>query len=87
MHQLALRTGAYKTINVIDVREGELESYNRLTEEVKINFIEDEEERLLRVGAGELDAVRTTARGHGRPGREPARSPSPSPASTGERHA
>ena len=45
MHQLALRTGAYKTINVIDVREGELESYNRLTEEVKINFIEDEEER------------------------------------------
>lgn len=45
MHQLALRTGAYKTINVIDVREGELESYNRLTEEVKITFIEDEEER------------------------------------------
>lgn len=45
MHQLALRTGAYKTINVIDVREGELENYNRLTEEVKINFIEDEEER------------------------------------------
>ena len=45
MHQLALRTGAYKTINVIDVREGELESYNRLTEEVKINFIEDEDER------------------------------------------
>ena len=45
MHQLALRTGAYKTINVIDVREGELESYNRLTEEVRINFIEDEEER------------------------------------------
>lgn len=45
MHQLALRTGAYKTINVIDVRDGELESYNRLTEEVKINFIEDEEER------------------------------------------
>ena len=45
MHQLALRTGAYKTVNVIDVREGELENYNRLTEEVKINFIEDEEER------------------------------------------
>ncbi len=45
MHQLALRTGAYKTINVVDVREGELESYNRLTEEVKITFIEDEKER------------------------------------------
>ena len=45
MHQLALRTGSYKTINVTDVREGELESYNRLTEEVKINFIEDDDER------------------------------------------
>jgi recombination protein RecT len=45
MHQLALRTGAYKTINVIDVREGELKSYNRLTEEVVIDFIEDEDER------------------------------------------
>jgi recombination protein RecT len=45
MHQLALRTGAYKTINVIDVREGELRSYNRLTEEFDISFIEDEAER------------------------------------------
>jgi recombination protein RecT len=45
MHQLALRTGAYKTINVIDIREGELKNYNRLTEEVDINFIEDEDER------------------------------------------
>jgi recombination protein RecT len=45
MHQLALRTGAYKTINVIDIREGELKSYNRLTEEVVIDFIEDDDER------------------------------------------
>ena len=45
MHQLALRTGAYKTINVVDIREGELKSYNRLTEEVDIDFIEDENER------------------------------------------
>lgn len=45
MHQLALRTGAYKTINVIDIREGELKSYNRLTEEVEIDFVEDEEKR------------------------------------------
>ena len=45
MHQLALRTGAYKTINVTDVREGELKRYNRLTEEVVIDFIEDEDER------------------------------------------
>ncbi len=45
MHQLALRTGAYKTINVVDIREGELKSYNRLSEEVVIDFIEDEDER------------------------------------------
>ncbi len=45
MHQLALRTGAYKTINVTDIREGELKKYNRLTEEIEIDFIEDEEER------------------------------------------
>ena len=45
MHQLALRTGAYKTINVVDIREGELKSYNRLTEEIVVEFIDDEEER------------------------------------------
>lgn len=45
MHQLALRTGAYKTINVVDVREGELLSYNRLTEEIRVEFVEDDEER------------------------------------------
>lgn len=45
MHQLALRTGAYKIINVVDIREGELKKYNRLTEEVDIEFIEDENER------------------------------------------
>ena len=45
MHQLAMRTGAYKTINVLDVREGELKSYNRLTEEIQLSFIEDEELR------------------------------------------
>ena len=45
MNQLALRTGAYKTINVLDVREGELKSYNRLTEEIVLDFVEDEDER------------------------------------------
>ncbi len=45
MHQLAMRTGAYKTINVMDVREGELQHYNRLTEEIELKFIEDEDER------------------------------------------
>ena len=36
--QLALRTGQYKSINVIEVHEGELVSWNPLTEELVINF-------------------------------------------------
>lgn len=45
MNQLALRTGVYKTINIIDIREGELKHHNRLTEEIDIDFVEDEDER------------------------------------------
>lgn len=45
MHQLALRTGAYKAINVVDVREGELVRFNRISEEIELNFIEDENQR------------------------------------------
>ncbi len=45
MIQLALRTGAYKTINALEVREGELISYNRLTEDIVLNLVEDEDER------------------------------------------
>ena len=45
MHQLAMRTGAYKTINVVDIRAGELKSYNRLTEEIELEFVEDDDER------------------------------------------
>lgn len=36
--QLALRTGQYKYINVIEVYEGELKKWNRLTEEFEIDF-------------------------------------------------
>jgi recombination protein RecT len=36
--QLALRTGQYKGINVIPVREGELVKWNRLTEEVELDL-------------------------------------------------
>lgn len=36
--QLALRTGQYKNINVIEVYEGELKSFNRLTEEMELDF-------------------------------------------------
>ena len=46
MVQLCLRTGAYKCVpDAVDVREGELESYNRLTGEAVFNWIEDEDER------------------------------------------
>ena len=45
MHQLALRTGAYKTINVVEVRQGELKKYDRLTEEIEIVFEEDDDKR------------------------------------------
>ncbi len=44
--QLALRTGVYKTLNVIDIREGELKMFDRLTEEKELVFIEDEEARV-----------------------------------------
>ena len=43
--QLALRTGAYSKINVVDIREGELIKYDRLTEDIEIEFVEDEDER------------------------------------------
>jgi len=36
--QLALRTGQYKSINVIEVHEGELVKWNRLTEEIELNL-------------------------------------------------
>ena len=45
MIQLALRTGVYKTINVSDVRVGEVKSYDRLKGEIEIDWIEDDEER------------------------------------------
>lgn len=43
--QLALRSGYYKRINVLALKEGELVRYNPLTEEILVNIIEDEEAR------------------------------------------
>ena len=43
--QLANRTGAYEKLNVVDVREGELVSYDRLTEDMEFAWIQDEDER------------------------------------------
>lgn len=45
LYQLAVRTGVYKKINVVDVRDGELLSYDRLTEEAEFRWMDDEEER------------------------------------------
>lgn len=49
MTQLCLRTGAYKSVpDAVDVRDGELVSYNRLTGEAVFDWIEDEDEREAR---------------------------------------
>ena len=46
MTQLCLRTGAYSRIpDAVDVREGELVSYDRLTGDAVFSWIEDEDER------------------------------------------
>ena len=43
--QLAIRSGQYKKLNVLAIKEGELESYDPLNEEIKVNLIDDEEKR------------------------------------------
>lgn len=43
--QLAQRSGFYKTINATDVRDGEIQSFNRLSGEIEFNWIDNQEER------------------------------------------
>ena len=43
--QLAIRSGQFKTINVTDVREGELKGRDRMTGEVQVEWITDDNER------------------------------------------
>lgn len=43
--QLAIRSGNYKHINVMEVKEGELVSYNPFDEEIVLNPIQDVDER------------------------------------------
>lgn len=43
--QLALRTGQYRRLNVVAVKEGELIRYNAFSEELVCNWIEDDERR------------------------------------------
>ena len=49
--QLALRSAQYKTINVISVKEGELKKFNRVSEEIFLNEIDDKNrEKLETIG-------------------------------------
>ena len=43
--QLAIRSGQYKKLNVISIKEGELIHFNPLEEEIEVKLIDDEEER------------------------------------------
>jgi len=43
--QLAMRTGQYRSINVIDIREGELTIWDALTETLTLHNIDDEKTR------------------------------------------
>lgn len=43
--QLAIRSGYYTKINVVDIKEGELVKYDPLNEEIEVNLIENDVER------------------------------------------
>ena len=43
--QLAIRSGQYKKLNVLPIKEGELVSFDPLNEEMQVRLIEDETER------------------------------------------
>ncbi len=45
--QLALRTGQYRNINVIEVYEGELVKWNRLTEEIDLDFEKRKSDKVI----------------------------------------
>jgi recombination protein RecT len=48
--QLSMRSGQFKTINVTDVRDGEMVSNNRLSGEIEFKWIEDNRNSLPIVG-------------------------------------
>ena len=43
--QLAIRSGYYKKLNVLAIKEGELIKYDPLNEDIEVKLIEDEEKR------------------------------------------
>lgn len=57
--QLCLRSGQYETINVVDIREGEIISRDRLTGEIDFAFIADDVEREKTKIAGYVAYFRT----------------------------
>lgn len=44
--QLSQRSGQFQTMNVTDVREGEIKSHNRLSDEVEFEWMQDQKARL-----------------------------------------
>jgi recombination protein RecT len=43
--QLAIRSGNYKKLNVVAIKEGELVKYDPMNEEIEVNIIEDDNKR------------------------------------------
>jgi len=43
--QLAIRSGYYKKINVIELKDGELQKFDLMTEEIEVKMIDDDEKR------------------------------------------
>lgn len=52
--QLAQRSGQFKTINVTEVKEGEIASRDRMTGEIDFNWIQNDSERLTKKTVGYL---------------------------------
>ena len=52
LKQLAMRSGQFLKMNDSDVREGEIESVDRMTGEIKFKWIQDDKERLTKPVVG-----------------------------------
>jgi recombination protein RecT len=50
--QLAMRSGQYRKINVLSIKEGELIKYDPLNEEIEVNLIEDDDVRETKATVG-----------------------------------
>lgn len=50
--QLAIRSGQYKKLNVLPIKEGELISFDPLNEDIEVELIQDESERAKAITIG-----------------------------------